>query len=512
MNHRLHSIAVCLLLLLLYSCKDADTFYEVLDAQPEIMADYQTLYMVGDTLTIRGRLNPENTLEVYIGDIKAEIFETTTEQPINSPLVMDVAKIRITEAMGIGEDRSIRITSGNATVSGPSIEIVGDANAAVLDRPLQLVKVANLPSGAVPLYSRNGKGNVYAWNGSSKKLFRIAAANGNTTEIFTEAQCVDTGGAFTITEFNAGAVSPDERYFYFSAKVNEEEQDRAIELFKLCRFDLQNGDFTTLNRTEYSLLRSRRTLVAAQPFEGNVNDVKIYKITALYLDTQGRVYCDLMGRFLTQLDPDGTYSYQLNFADRIIMNTAPATEAHFVPLINNPATNNYYSTVQIHQTLPGSKLNYQMSYMDLKAKKMYSKRSIGGVYLGLTDMVTRIQTAEYINRGRTNGESIYATASLRSFNGGLVRLASPTLDPLPSDGKLIGLYFPMSGERNTVIGGVLCEIDFTTQMATRYAPDVLRFNDFILSDFDHMLDIDEQGMLYMTANNRTEIVKTAYIQ
>lgn len=511
MNPRLHFIAICLLQLLLHACKDADTFYEVLDAQPEIVADYQTLYMVGDTLTIRGRLNPENNLEIFIGDIKAEIFETTTEQPTNSSLILDVAKIRITEAMGIGADRSIQITSGNATISAPSIEIVGDANAAVLDRQLQLVKVADLPPRAVPLYCRNGKGNVYAWSSDSKKLFRITAADGHTAEVFTEVQCVDVRGAFTINEFNAGAVSPDERYFYFSAKVSEEGQDRTIELFKFCRFDIQNGEFTTLNRTEYSLLRSRRTLATAQPFEGKVDDVKIYKITGLYPDAEGRVYCDLMGRFLTQLDHNGTYSYLINFADKVIMSTAPATETHFLPLINNPTTNNYYSTVQIHQTLPGVKINYQMNYMDLGKKTMYTKRSIGGVYLQVTDMVTRIPTAEYANSVRADGESIYATASLRSFNGGLVRLGSPPLDPLPSNGKLIGLYFPTSGERNTVIGGVLCEIDFAGQVATRYAPGTLRFNDFILRDFDHLLDIDEEGMLYMTANNRTEIVKTTYI-
>lgn len=510
MNHILYTLGVCLLLSL-NACKDADAFYEVLDAQPEIVADYQTLYMVGDTLTIRGRLNPKNNLLIYIGNIPVEILETTTETPLNSPLTLDVAKIRITEAMGIGRDRTIRITSGSSSISAPAIEIVGDANAAVLEKQLQLVKVADIPDGALPIYSRNGKGNVYAWNNDSKKLFRIST-DGNTKEVFTEANCVDAHGAFTLAEFNAGAVSTDEHYFYFSAKVNEQEQDRTLELFKLGRFDLQSGELTILNRTEYSLLRSRRTLAAAQPFEGKVGDVKIYRITALYPDSKGNVYFSLMGRFLTQLDPEGNYSYRLNFADKTLMSTMPATDALFLPLVNNPTTNNYYSTVQIHQTLPGEKLNYSMNFMDLEAMQLYSKvYNAGRITLRVTDMVTRIPMAEYPNRGRAVGEAIYATASLTSFNGNLVRQVAPYLDPISSNGKLISLYFPSEEQRGAVVGGVLCEIDFDQQKATRYAPGTLRFNDYVLESFDHLLDIDDEGMLYMTVNNRTEIVKTNYI-
>ncbi|WP_257668716.1 hypothetical protein [Parapedobacter tibetensis] len=510
MNHKIVFLIMAGLLGFLHACQDADDFYGVLDTQPEIYADYQVVYMVGDTLTLKGRLNLENNLEIRIGNVKAEVLETKTEKVVNNQngLLIDIVDVRITEAMGIGEDRSIAITSNGTTIAAPSIEIVGDANVSLLDKQLQLVKVADIPAGATPIYGRNGNGNVYVWHINDKVLFRIDAADGSVTEVLAESQLSDARGAFTIAEFNAGAVSPDERYFYFSAKVNETDQDRTLELYKLCRFDLQSGELTTLNRTEYSLLRSRRTLAAAQPFEGAVESVKIYKITAIWPDAEGNIYCNLMDDFLTKLGNQGQYSYLLDFSE--FLSVGPNTEANFIPLINDPNANEYYSSVRIHHALPGTKINYRMSYLDLEAWRMYTKQQTGSL-LWLTDLVTLIRTGEYISNWRASGEPSYATASLNRFNGGLVS----TFDPLPVNGKLLGLYFHTSGGRGIIDGGTLCEIDFETQKATRYAPNELLFNGFTLTEGtngDRLLDYDTEGMLYMTVNNGSAIVKTAYIE
>jgi hypothetical protein len=500
--------------LLLHACQDADNFYGVLDTQPEIVANYNPVYMIGDTLTIKGRLNPENNLEIRIGDVKADALETTTEKVVNNQngLVLDVVKVRITEAMGIGEGRPITITSAGFTINIPSIEIVGDANASILDKQLQLVKVADMPAGSTPLYCRNGNGNVYAWNNTSKVLFRIDAADGSIMQVFTKASCMDARGAFAIAEFNVGAVSPDERYFYFSAKVTETAQDRTLELYKLCRFDLHNNALTTLNRTEYSLLRSRRTLAAAQPFEGNVDKVKIYKITAIWPDAAGNIYCNLMDDFLSKLDNQGAYSYLLDFSVFSTGSTFPNTDANFIPLINDPNTGEYYSSIRIHNALPGTKINYGMSYLDTEALMLYTKQQTGTSLLRLTDMATLIQTGEYINIYRQPGEISYATASLKRFNGGL----TSNVEPLPLNGKLLGLYFQTTESRGVIDGGTLCEIDFENQKATRYAPNTLLFNGFTLTESgingDRLLDYDAEGMLYMTANNSSVIVKTAYTE
>lgn len=510
MNNKVAYLIAAGLLWMLYACQDADDFYGVLDTQPEIVADYKPVYMIGDTLTIKGRLNPENNLEIRIGDVKADALETTTEKVVNNQngLVLDVVKIRITEAMGIGEERPITLTSAGFTIDAPSIEIVGDANVSILHKQLQLVKVADVPGGATPIYCRNGHGNIYAWSSTGTVLLKIDA-DGNVTEVFTQTNCMDARGTFTIAEFNAGAVSPDERYFYFSAKVTETAQDRTLELYKLCRFDLQSQALTTLNRTEYSLLRSRRTLAAAQPFEGPVGDVKIYKVTAIWPDASGNIYCNLMDNFLAKLDNHGAYSYLLNFSE--FGSSAPNTEAQFIPLINDPNTTEYYSSVRIHQTLPGTKINYRMSYLDTEALMLYTKRYAGASWLRLTDMVTLIQTGEYDNIYRSPGGISYATASLKRFNGGLVS----NIDPLPLNGKLLGLYFQTTESRGVIDGGTLCEIDFENQKATRYAPNTLLFNGFTLTEGaggDRLLDYDAEGMLYMTANNKSAIVKTAYIE
>lgn len=129
------------------------------------------------------------------------------------------------------------------------------------------MKVADIPNGTSLVFCRSGNGNVYLWDNTAKSLSKIDT-NGSSTGIFDESSCIDAG--FTIAEFNAGALSPDERYFYFSAKIKETGQDYTLELYRLCRFDLQSKELTPLNRTEYSLVRSRRTLQAAQPFEGNI--------------------------------------------------------------------------------------------------------------------------------------------------------------------------------------------------------------------------------------------------
>src|SRR5688572_2542178 len=154
MNNKITYVIMACLLGVLHACSDADNFYGVLDTQPEVVADYNPVYGVGDTLIIRGRLNPENNLEIHIGDVKAEVLETTTEKVVNNQngLMIDIAKMRITEAMGIGANRPITLTSAGFTIEAPSIEIVGDANVSILDKQLQLVKVADIPAGSTPLY------------------------------------------------------------------------------------------------------------------------------------------------------------------------------------------------------------------------------------------------------------------------------------------------------------------------------------------------------------------------
>lgn len=527
------TLAYCLIGTLLNSCSDADKFYDKLDQQPEIIADYDVLYIVGDTITIQGRLNPHNGLEIRIGDAQAEFLSLQKRQVEPNrgyPFELDVVEIRITEEMGIGEDRPVIITSAGISINAPAIEIVGGIDDAIIPRQMQLVKVTDIPAGAVPVYCRSGNGNVYAYNAAGKKLFKITAADGSITEVFNEGKCMDANGAFTIDEFNAGAVSNDEKYFYFSAKIKEEEQDRTIELYKLCRFNLESREFETLNRTEYSLVRTRRTLEAVQPFEGNIYDgdiskrPKIYKITGIIPDAGGNIYCNLMDRFLTKLEGDGTYSYVFNHMT--VLSTGP-NEGGFIPAIYNPILDYYYSTVQLHQMLPGTKISYRMSYMDTGADIMYTRVEqavLGTSTLRLTDMITRIGIGEYTShRVNTSNQDIpYVTTSLNRFNGGLVVSSLNRFDPLPLDGKLYGLFFlDLIGTETGFYARyelpAICRIDFETGQAYRYTEKRLIFNNFTINQttdalLNYKTDDDGAVFLYMTANNRSTIVKTAYVE
>ncbi|MGV8094901.1 MAG: hypothetical protein AB2L24_23865 [Mangrovibacterium sp.] len=505
----------------LTACTDADKFYNEQELQPEIMADFEAVYAIGDTLTISGRLNPGNNFEIRVGSVKAEVISLAVEEVQDNRygLTLDVAKIIITEEMGIGEDRPVTITSAGITINAPAIEIVGDVDAALLDKPLQLVKIADIPAGAQPVYCRSGNGNVYVWQGAGKKLFKIAAADGSVTEVFSENDCTDAGGIFTIEEFNAGAVSPGEQYFYFSAKVKETGQPRTAELYKLCRFDMQRGEFTTLNRTVYPSFPENRTLASAKPFEGKINEVKIYKITAIWPDTEGNVYCNLMGHFLTLLDVDNNYRYLANITEGLTNYGAN----DFIPLINDAATNSYYSAVQIHQLFPGAKIKCRISYLDTETRRLYSKTSsVGTLSLRVIDLKTLIITGEYANNWLdVNKYDIpYATASLKRFNGGLVD--NQSFDPIVIEGKLYNIFFTdllnlSEGSnakkfyQNYALPAV-CVIDLENNRAVRLAPGKLEYNGFVISQFyDRLLNFDNGKMLYMTANSGTVIVKTTAV-
>ena len=511
--------------LLLTSCNDADKFYDKLDLQPEVAADYEEVYSVGDNLTLNGRLHPENNLIVHIGGIQAAYKAYKVESPSGD---FDRLTIAITEEMGIGEERPITLTSSGITINAPSIEIVGDANASIYDKQLQLIKVADIPSGSTPVYCRSGNGNVYAFNSTTKKLFKITGADGNVTEVFDESKLTDGKGSFIMEEFNAGAVSPDEKYFYFSAKVKESGQGRTVELYKLCRYDLQNGGLTTLNRTEYSILKANRTLKAAQPFEGKVDEVKIYKITAIYPDSHGNIYFDLVKkRFLTLLDSDNQYSYVLNMPENI-SRYEEASDTQFIPQMLDPDKEQavYLSTLQIHQYLPGAKLKYTNSnidfehFIDPEQKRRYYADYAA---LRVADLITKTHLDSY-DRNSSNISNLiplYITASLKRFNGDFVNKAE-SFKPIPIDGKLYGIFFRDSGFEQTdrirkyyekYEIPTVCVIDLENKTATRIAKGKLLYNGFTIAErTDYILNYNAERMLYMTADNGTVIVKTVFVE
>src|ERR1700744_3701377 len=74
-------LAFSFLLAAFNGCKKADRFYDKLTNLPQIDYSqnyvYKPAYVVGDTMVIYGRLQPQNNLQITIGSTTAQIVNTT---------------------------------------------------------------------------------------------------------------------------------------------------------------------------------------------------------------------------------------------------------------------------------------------------------------------------------------------------------------------------------------------------------------------------------------------------
>ena len=83
-----------------------------------------------------------------------------------------------------------------------------------------------------------------------------------------------------------------------------------------------------------------------------------------------------------------------------------------------------------------------------------------------------------------------------------------------SGGKLLILYYQnlitgdQTGKYDLPAWGIL---DFINERGSRYAPDAFLRQGYVMNyGTDELLNRDTQGMLYMTANNKSVILKTIY--
>ena len=83
-----------------------------------------------------------------------------------------------------------------------------------------------------------------------------------------------------------------------------------------------------------------------------------------------------------------------------------------------------------------------------------------------------------------------------------------------SGGKLLILYYQnfitgdQTGKYDLPAWGIL---DFINERGSRYAPGGFLRQGYVMNyGIDQLLNRDAQGMLYMTANNKSVILKTIY--
>lgn len=495
--------ALFAIMIVLGSCKKAERYYQKLDAQPEVRSDYQAVYGVGDTLKLTGRLNPQNNLEIRIGGIKANI-ESINRLPVPRDTyivdTLEIAKIVISQEMGIGANRKIEVTSGGNTVQAPSIQIVEGIESGILPAAVKLIKHADMMSGAIPLFCQNGKGSIYLYR-PDKSVVRIDKLGALTT-LFKGIALTDQNGQFSITAFNSGGVDPTERYLYFSAITTDGNADNiANGIYRLCRYDLQSKVLTTLNRSIYPNAVTERTITAYTPFEGNIGSAKLFAINGIYPDSKGNIFLNLTSSIsIARISNNG----QLKYLIRAQAN---------LPVIYNSLTGNSYSSDEVSRMLPGVVL----------AKGLAAFRAImpdeSTLYIMAGAFADNIRQIDLNNAVEVYG---FTPKYVPAFYGGGIPFISGTFDiltgsyetsnppglfgylPLPG-AKVLLLYYQGLDNRMYPALGTL---NFGERTGRRYAPGKLLINGYVFNTGDKMLNYDEDGMVYMTANNNTTIIKT----
>lgn len=497
------SLTVLALLTILAGCKKAENYYQKLDAQPEVRRNYGAVYGVGDTLTLTGRLNPQNNLQIRVGGIIAKI-ESITRQPVprenNIMDTLERAKVVITKEMGIGVDRKVEVTSGGTTVQGPSIQIVESIESGVLPAPLQLMKHADLTTGTIPLFCQNGKGSIYLYQ-PNKAVVRIGKS-GASTSLFNGESLTDQFGQFSIITFNSGGVDPQEQNLYFSAVTSDGNADNAGNtIFRLCRYNLQNNTLTTMNRSVYPNTASQRILSVFSPYEGTIGAVKIFAVAGIYPDSKGNVFLNVATTSgYVRLSANGQVKYLFR---------AGATS----PAIYNPATGSNYSTDEVLRLLPGVLLTSgTAAFRAILPDENLIYMRIGAFASNIRqiDMSNAVEvygfTPTYVPAIHQGGIP-FISGTFDILTGGYETSNPPGLFgylPLPG-AKVLILYYQDLNSRSYPALGTL---NFTERVGRRYAPGKLVKNGFVMTSADRMLNYDEEGMIYMTANTGTTIIKT----
>lgn len=500
---------------LIQSCKETDEYYQILKDQPEMLIDYADVYAINDTLQITGRFKQEDLI-VKVGDANAEIvgFQSRLNRAQNAQGYNDSiqeVRVLIDETMGIGMNRPVQITSAGSTLQGKNIEIIEDAGSGILPGELTVEKIADYPAGYLPVYCRSGNGNMYFRSSSTHQVIRMLP-DGSTETVFQTADLkMSDGSAIRFTRIDGMGIDPSEHYLYlsvFTAYTGSEPES----FYRLFRWDMSNQTLKMLNETPYHRLLSRRTLSSIQPFEGPINEVKMFVATNIFPDSKGNVYFDMDSRFVTRLDGNGNYSYIFKNPN----SNWSSSVSDVAPELYNAQAGAAYRESFVRQALPG--IFTSSEYMSLLTIAPESDQ-LFTVHYNFSQETGgyRYSFGHYNLRNRTfvNGFANQSSSENRIISGSFPVLTGWVNSnvrenlwgalPLEEEGLLI--LYNSNNARYPNQWGIL---DFTKERGKRYTPGIFDKKDYQLSATDALLNHDGQGMLYMTANNRSVILKTVY--
>jgi len=491
------SVVLCglILLILTAACKKAEKYYQKLDAQPEVKNIYQTVYGVGDTLTLDGRLNPANNLEINIGGISAIIASQTIVQQ-----TLDRVKIVITEEMGIGPDRPISITSAGNTIECRPIEIIESSQMGQLNGQVQWQRVTNLSSGSTPIFCQNGKGTVFFWT-PAKSVTRITKT-GTITQVFNGVMLSDGHDRFDIVNITASGVDPSERYLYFAAITTDGHADNQQNtIYRFCKVDLQNSQLITINRSALPKLDNQRTLASIQPFEGIISKIKLFEVTGIYPDSKGDVFVQLSQHAVAKLSAAGAFNYRINYNN---------SYTNYLSRIWDEKTESYVDDQTMVGLLPGTKArNWLFVRFAISPDEGLLYGKLSGSTVGVTLYDLNTQSELYSNNFSfwnpiTSTQTPYISGSF-----GILTLPVQSANIALPGKKLLNFYH---GDGDPIRGFPLMGLlDFNNKKGQRYAPGTVVQGGLRLeAGTDQWLNYDEEGMIYSTANSKTVIIKTIY--
>lgn len=493
------TIWIGLLFILVLSCKKTDNYYQALIDQPELFKNYELVYSVGDTMLIHGRFN-DSELRIDIGNFEAKILKIEKREYLVDHGFKDsiqLVSILITKEMGVGTNRKIKITSSKISIDAPSIEIIEDSESGVLSGKLTVTKIADYPVDSDPVYCRNGKGNLYFLHKANFTVTRINAT-GEMLNVFDPSSLKDKDGKpFTFSRLNGLGIDPNERYLYLSL-FTQATGSQENHIYRLIRYDVENKTTEVLNKTFYSRLASKRTLQAAQPFEGNINEIKMYMATGIYPDSKGNLYFDMNGHFITKLTHDGYYSYV--FKSNNVNNSED-----LAPQIYDPNLEQYYSNSRGLQFFPGVQL---IDYL-VQNKIIFNP----DFHEYWTKDLLRIDLERQVYINSLNGTGKMGKNSTPYISGSFDVLTNASYyndrwGQLPiGKGKMLILWYKDLDKANFPAWGV---VDYELKRGYRYAPGAFDNKGYKTTASDLLLEYDAEGMLYMTANNKSIILKTSY--
>ena len=286
----------CCLLQSMFSCKKVDHYAAVVAGFPSLDPTYPTIVLVGDTMTVTGRLfMGSGSNHIQVGDTAARVVYYASTSTTDTTL--QIAKFIITASMGIGSNIPVALVANGYTVEGPEITIKQFNLSAQTDTTLWVdqigswlpANVSYLQSNSIPLFvgCNNSVTGTMCFN--NPLGIYILDSLGVQPALLQGATLQEGSVTYSIDQVAGGAISADGTTFYFSAAVLENSPDTAANLiFRLAKMQLGNpASVTTINRTLVPKQGTTNEVMSA--FQGPIGGLEVVA-GALQTDINGNLY------------------------------------------------------------------------------------------------------------------------------------------------------------------------------------------------------------------------------